>query len=368
MYYVENEKVYKKHNFLQLAGVKEDRVTTDPFNNNILTIFDTYHFSGTTQRDNIKQIIRQRKEKNLHTKILYEYSYETGIGDHVVNEYVSEITNETGLHSSEITFILHKGSKDFLPISFNKYRFYFLDHFALKLYSKYITKNVGVARKPLVDRKIAINIMVAQLHWKKTRLHTLYHLYKENLLQTAITGIITKKENIASLEHEILDKEFWNWLYEHLGPADSVEIRMGHDSLISSGFPYSIDTYNNSRVTHICETLCKEMKGTPSFLTEKTYKPILNMSPFVLQGGKNHLDYLRSMDFHVFDKYANLDYDRVDFEFEHIPQTVQATKDLLLATINHPHEIEQSTQHNFRRLMTIGKQEYNMLRQFLGEK
>lgn len=367
MYFLENPNIYHNHNFFELVGITPDRVTTDVYYNGQLKVLDSYNYNDTTQREMIVDVIEKRRNRNLDTHILYEYSYETGLPDHEVQFYLNQMSN-IGLRSSDVTFLLHKSSVEFLKQSINKYRFYFLDHFAIKLYVKYKTGLALSARKPLVDRKIAINILVAQLHWKKTRLHTLYYLYRKGLLQTAVTGILTLKENISNLEHEILDKEFWNWLYDHLGPADEVDVKKGHDALISSGFPYSVDIYNNTRVSHICETLCREMAGPSSFLTEKTYRPILNMSPFVLQGHTGHIDFLRQQGFHVFDKYIDLSYDKIPFDFNLIDKTTDATKDLLFATVNHTKEIEASTQHNFKRLLEIGKQEYMLLRKFLGEK
>jgi len=367
MYFVENPKVYDNHSFLHLLGIKSDKVTTDPMHNGAITVFDCYNFNNTRQRDNIKNLIEDRNRKNLTTFILYEYSYETGIDDNIVEQYVQEMS-QVGLPSSQIKFILHNSSKSGVKKILNKYRFHFLDHFSLKLYSKYKTGEAKVARKSLVDRKIAINILVAQLHWKKTRLHTLYHLYKKNLLQTAITGILSQKEHLQSLEHEILDTDFWQWLYNHLGPADDVDVQIGLGYMISSGFPYSIDVYNNSRVSHVCETLCREMSGPSCFLTEKTYKPILNLSPFVIQGCTGHIEFLKEKGFSVFDKYIDLDYDKVPFDFDLIPKTVEATRSLLLATIDYPKEIEIQTQNNFRRLIDIGKQELTLLKKFLGEK
>jgi hypothetical protein len=367
MYFVENPKVYDNHSFLHLLGIKSDKVTTDPMHNGAITVFDCYHFNDTEQRYKIKNLVEERNRKNLTTFIIYEYSYETGIDDNIVEQYVQEMS-QAGLPSSQISFILHDSSKSFIHKTLNKYRFHFLDHFTLKLYSKYKSGEAKSARKSLVDRKIAINILVAQLHWKKTRLHTLYHLYKKNLLQTAITGILSLKESIQNLEHEIQDPGFWQWLYNHLGPADDVIIQMGHDALISSGFPYSIDVYNNTRVSHVCETLCREMSGPSCFLTEKTYKPILNLSPFVIQGCMGHTEFLKEKGFSVFDKYIDLDYDKVPFNFDLIPKTVEATRLLLLTTIDYPKEIEMQTQNNFRRLIDIGKQELTLVKKFLGEK
>lgn len=364
MYYLENGVRYEKHNFLPMVGITTDMITDDIYHKQPLILIDSYNYNDTKQRRMYADIIEKRRSMHLPTKILYEFSYETGIGDHEIVRYVNEI----GVPKEDITFLLHNAAKEFIKESLNKYRFYFIDHFALALYSKYRSGEIKAARKPLIERRIGINILVAQLHWKKTRLHTLYHLYRKGLLQSAITGILTLKENISSLEHEILDQSFWHWLYDHIGPADEVDVRRNHDSVISPGFPYSIDIYNNTRVSHICETLCTEMNGPACFLTEKTYRPILNMSPFVLQGSKGHLEYLQSKGFGVFDKYINIDYDKSTFQFSDIPKTVDATRELLIATIDHANEIETITQHNFRRLLDIGKQEYNNLQKFLGIK
>jgi len=367
MYYAECESVLNNHHFLPLVGIGREKATTDIFHPGPLVLFDGFNHDDSSYRQLILHIIEKRKGKNLKTSVIYEYSFETGIGEIDVFEYMNQVKG-AGLDDSDVTFILNKCAKDSMMHLTSKYRFYFLNHFALKLYSKFISGNIKLARKRLVDRKIGINVLVAQLHWKKTRLHTLYSLYKKNLLQSAITGILTLKEHIENLEHEIPDKDFWQWLYAHLGPVDDVKVYPNLGFLISPGFPYSIDTYNNSRVTHICETLCPEMPGPKEFLTEKTYKPIINLSPFVLQGHQHHLEYLQSEGYQVFDRYIDISYDKEPFKLDKIEHSTEATKQLLIATINYPNEIEMITQHNYRRLMDIGRQEYTTLRKFLGEK
>jgi hypothetical protein len=67
--------------------------------------------------------------------------------------------------------------------------------------------------------------------------------------------------------------------------------------------------YNNFFVELVCESY---FSGNTFFPTEKTWRPILLKTPFIIFGSKNYLYYLRKMGFRTFSDFWDEDYDGYD--------------------------------------------------------
>jgi hypothetical protein len=60
-----------------------------------------------------------------------------------------------------------------------------------------------------------------------------------------------------------------------------------------------------------CEIVCETyFTGRTFFITEKTWRPIINMRPFVVQGPQWYLDNLRRLGFRTFDRWWDEGYDQ----------------------------------------------------------
>jgi len=85
----------------------------------------------------------------------------------------------------------------------------------------------------------------------------------------------------------------------------------GDDHLLNNGLMQSripMDFYSRVNYITVSETLCIENK---KHLTEKIFKPIAAGKPFVLAGGVNNLEYLRSYGFKTFGNIWNESYDNI---------------------------------------------------------
>ena len=85
----------------------------------------------------------------------------------------------------------------------------------------------------------------------------------------------------------------------------------GNDQLLSNGLMQSripLDFYARVNYITVSETLCVENK---KHLTEKIFKPIAAGKPFILAGGVNNLEYLRSYGFKTFGDIWNENYDNI---------------------------------------------------------
>lgn len=85
----------------------------------------------------------------------------------------------------------------------------------------------------------------------------------------------------------------------------------GDNQIFGNGMMQSripLDFYSRVNYITVSETLCVENK---KHLTEKIFKPIAAGKPFVLAGGVNNLEYLRSYGFKTFGDIWNEDYDNI---------------------------------------------------------
>jgi hypothetical protein len=79
----------------------------------------------------------------------------------------------------------------------------------------------------------------------------------------------------------------------------------------SDGWSGSCEIYDSTSVSYICET--HDNIGyqyvSNHFITEKTYRPIINRHPFVVQATAGFLENLHNKGFLTFSKYIDESYD-----------------------------------------------------------
>ena len=159
--------------------------------------------------------------------------------------------------------------------------------------------------------------------------------------------------------------EFWSWIVSRLGAADSVNLTLTAGGYLCQGYPFDPEIYNSTRVSVVCETTSREW-GTPSsFITEKTYRPLINRSPCVWIAGRSTLAYLKSLGFDVFDQgLQDPDYTRPGPEpYSYVHRAVLAAEQLLCED---PEQLQQAVDHNYQQLLSLALSDRNRARQVLG--
>lgn len=150
-------------------------------------------------------------------------------------------------------------------------------------------------------------------HPRFHRLAFLYSIYKEKLNDCAYLSIIAKDENlICKIDEqtsrdasrlidysaeEILD--FFQKLPNRYVPYEE---KHSHNLITYTEKNQFIDTWYSL----VTET---EISNHSIFLTEKTYKPILNLHPFMIWGSPFSLAYLRSIGYKTFPNMFDESYD-----------------------------------------------------------
>jgi hypothetical protein len=126
------------------------------------------------------------------------------------------------------------------------------------------------------------------------------------------------------------------------------------------------DLYKNSWVSIVTEASFFDYESTV-FISEKTFKPIACMQPFIIVGSKNILKYLRKLGYKTFSPFIDETYDDVD-DSDRFTAIVNAIKkiDEIDNKIDWYNSLREIVEHNFNLFMTIGKvrsNEHNIISQ-----
>jgi hypothetical protein len=198
----------------------------------------------------------------------------------------------------------------------------------------------------------------------------LYEFWRQGLLTPeTVTGILADRQDLAhhiTQYPESYNREFWWAVVERLGPADqTVTSRNDQDGHTSNtGWGMDSRIYDCSRVSYICETVDIMVGGhngrNHKFVTEKTYRSIINGTAFVVQGAAGVLTYLRSLGFETWSSFIDEGYNiHQATTIEHIAPAVAATVDLLAQLQNQDRlpQAQEIVNHNRQRLSQLGQQE-----------
>jgi hypothetical protein len=108
----------------------------------------------------------------------------------------------------------------------------------------------------------------------------------------------------------------------------------------------------------VCETY---YTGQTFFVTEKTWRPIMMKTPFLIQGPINFIKNLQRLGFKTFDRWWNEGYseDPAEWQSTEIKKVIDwlATKNIAeLETIYQ--EMQPTLEHNYNRLMELGVEDF----------
>ena len=114
-----------------------------------------------------------------------------------------------------------------------------------------------------------------------------------------------------------------------------------------------IDYYKKFFVEIVCETY---YSGNTFFPTEKTWRPMLLKTPFIVQGPTNFLKNLRKLGFKTFDKWWDEGYDEdaPNHSIHEIQKVIDFLSNKSLQEIQHMHnEMHNVLEHNYNTLIRL---------------
>lgn len=361
VYYISRWGQGGEHPFVDRVGIPQDQIT----GNIDLTSTWKYpvyimHGWGQPIKDKAR-IVKQRLSRALPTFVFYDYSYEAGLGSGGMQE-VADLVQSWGLSAQHhLLWSLNSAARDHVKA----HRVCLWDYYAVD--AVYRLAEVAPTQLDISKRQPYLNFLAAKLELKPTRLWALYSLWRCGLLKGAQLGLLATEQGLARHRGLIKDDQFWTWLWANLGPRDHVMIAQDNNSITAKGYPYDAKIYERSVVSYVCETNGVDWGGPDEFITEKTYRPIMNRSPFVIQAGSTTLDWLVSQGFDVYKKYTgNPNYGQHRGGWSHIPRCVEAAQRLLTYCQTHADQIQAIADSNYNNLVEIARRDRQRIRQFIG--
>ena len=125
------------------------------------------------------------------------------------------------------------------------------------------------------------------------------------------------------------------------------------------------DTFIENYQKYFLEVVCESYyTGNTFFPTEKTWRPILLKTPFIVQGAQWYLHRLRDMGFQTFDRWWDEGYaeDPADYQMYEIVKVIEdlakkSTKDLYAMY----QEMKTVLEHNYKRFLELDRSDFEKL-------
>lgn len=346
-----------EHPTVNLLGIPPHRITgcADQALNwaDQLTVIDGW------DQPSREHIVRARGSRV--TDLIYDYSHEAGLGATAMWDYQQRARS---WGARRVRWLLNTASYQ-MAQNFDALCW---DYFAVDAMHRVNTAEIMPTTETLNLRPSRLNFLVGKMDAKPSRLWALYALWRRGLVNDAELGLLATMAQLAAHRESIKDPRFWQWIEPNLGPADSVAIDCSNGGQFCRGWAAHTDVYRRSMVSYVCETNGSDWGGPDEFITEKTYRPIVHRSPFVVQGGTQTLYWLRRQGFNVFDRYVgDPQYGRLEpNSVQHIERTADAAAYLLRQCRTNTEEIQILVESNYRNLEQLARRERARARQFMG--
>ena len=184
------------------------------------------------------------------------------------------------------------------------------------------------------------------------------HLTNANLISDGMISIGDKKD---WLKFSVQDLNKYNL------PANIVEqavapLTINHSRMSDSEYHVYItrilnDVYKDTWVSLITESSYFDYEHSV-FISEKTFKPIACMQPFIIVGSKHTLKYLRQLGYQTFDGFIDESYDDCDDEdrFSAIIKSLEKIKQIK-DKISWLGSMREILEHNHKLFLSIGNTE-----------
>lgn len=299
------------------------------------------------------QIYLERVEKSLPSKVLVDYSYETGCAEHTFNEKIIELA-KLEIDPKDIIFVFNRSAyHEWMDKHINK--IIFIDCFAVSAVIRNLIYKNPVSNKQCIDRPNKLNFLVGKVN-KESRKLLLKSFYKSDIKHKTIFSILG---DVTGED----DKSFSKFLKQNQGPLDGAALLKTNEGVSSQGWGNSSYVYDSSSVSVVCET---HEHNDSLFLTEKIYRPIINRHPFVIRAAFPAIEYLNAIGFKTFGGFVDEGYDKINtVSQEHADQIVKISIDLLDKVKKYPDEIQKIVDHNYETLIKFAQSELANLNQRL---
>jgi hypothetical protein len=139
-------------------------------------------------------------------------------------------------------------------------------------------------------------------------------------------------------------------------------LKLNHaQQLFKNDQKYFSQTYNHFFVELVCESF---FTGNTFFPTEKTFRPILLKTPFIVQGPQNFLRNLKKLGFKTFDSWWDEGYDEdpVGHQLFEIKKILNCLSAKTLVELEQMYqEMHETLEHNYQIAINLTKQDFKKI-------
>ena len=300
--------------------------------------------------------------KNKDCKFIVDYSFENGLSENDFDKKLS-VYSKLGINSEDIIFILNSSAQTLPWITKKTCKILFLDIFAISAVVRCTDYKHPTCQIKVASRPRRLNLLLGKIG-KENRARVIYKFYQRKILSFTVAGLLGKRNEIYQTL-KIKDDEFYRDIRKYTKSPDKVSTEVTPSGTTSQGWSNSSLVYDKSSVSYICETFDTVDHG--NFVTEKTYRPIINKHPFVVHSAPGMIEYLKENGFKTFDKLIDESYDKLEMSENRIDKTIDQSIKLLEHCINNPEHVQNIVDHNYNQLFDRAQHQLNELKKCVNE-
>ena len=246
---------------------------------------------------------------------------------------------------------------------------------AMYIHRHYITNNLNINFDELLEYKKTNNNNIflydcINLRPRPQRILNFLHLLNAGLLEFGNISMSSYKEWRSHFTINSTFLKRYNLSIEILSKLDDCTPKKTlHTDLIGKDRHYYVyverildEMYKNSWVSIVVESSYFKRENAV-FISEKTFKPIACMQPFIIVGSKGTLKYLRKLGYKTFHPYIDESYDELDDD-ERFASVIESIKKIqsIEDKVSWYQSIRDIVEHNHRLFLSIGtKKSYEHL-------
>lgn len=254
----------------------------------------------------------------------------------------------------------YKKDKEIL-IGFGLDEVVFLDFFLTLVYIRLIKKQESPVRECLTTDCENWLFLTGKAN-KSNRLPLLYKFYQAQLLEKCQWSLFITdqvydqcRQYLTDLDDDEADK----WLKKFSRSPDNVEVIDSQEGIHCPPIPYG-NIYQSCLFQVVSETSTDNVDNP--WITEKTWLPIANHTPFLIFGDPNTNAKLKKMGFLTFDEFGyDNDFDNPLSMTERIESIIRNVRHWLENLSKNIVEISASAKHNHHRFLSLANENIEVL-------
>ena len=189
------------------------------------------------------------------------------------------------------------------------------------------------------------------------RIGMMYKFYQENYFDKMtwsffmFENMIEESKSQLRQCYDVSDAEFDRFVSKSTNDPEKIN-ELYTEKQHYDGIPYNYKNYNNVLFSVITETGYNPLFGpeyNAVWITEKTWKPIINHLPFiVISTDRNFVKKLKEYGFKTFDYlYNSIEYDQMPYMHHKVPMFFDQVDAMYKSIKNNKEQVWEDVQHNY---------------------